>query len=384
MPKVRRCAAARPTISSPAPTAAAGSKRPAGEVRQVQEQQRQERQRGRVGEAVPPEQCVSERERGPEACGHDTRESAPETAGQRVQRPDLGEREQPDSLLQHRRGRPGHQEMGPVEGRHPRVLPKRHAEHPVRVVDQQRSVARDLVGVQHVFRPVVSGHGCLADHPVLDQQRDDQRGRAACGRQRLAAIEAKGRLAQRHGEPGGHKRRRGEPHRHAGQLDSDAGHRDQHHARRRDPQRRRRRKRRRGALSRRGRQQRKQRETGGQHERHNGQRAPTCAQKREQRLANHERRRGEGKRAPSQAFAHRIRVYRPRGHEAFGGIVERRRRIRRLRRIGRRPGWRGTIRAVSPAGGPIGVAGVRRRVARAGLPARQRAQRRRARARHAG
>ena len=52
----------------------------------------------------------------------------------------------------------GRQE-GPVERRHRGVLAKGHAQHPERVVDQQRPVPADLVRVEEVLGPVVAGIG---------------------------------------------------------------------------------------------------------------------------------------------------------------------------------------------------------------------------------
>src|SRR5205085_676942 len=72
-------------------------------------------------------------------------------------------------------GLTGQRQVGAIERRRPRVLAERHAEHPVRVVDQEAAVAADLVAVEDVLGPVVAGHGRTADHPVLQQRAGAER-----------------------------------------------------------------------------------------------------------------------------------------------------------------------------------------------------------------
>ena len=144
----------------------------AGELRGVREEEREERDRGQVRRAVPAEDVLGDREHRPQAGGEHAGEISPERAREREHRQDRRDREHPDPVGEHGRWLAAQLEERAVERRHARVLAERHSEHPEGVVEQERAVAGDLVGVEEVLGPVVSGNRVAADHALLEQHAD--------------------------------------------------------------------------------------------------------------------------------------------------------------------------------------------------------------------
>ena len=108
---------------------------------------------------MPAEDVLLDRQHGPERRGEHAGEVAPERAHEREDAEDRGDREHPDAVREDGRRLAAQRQERAVERRHRRVLAERHAEHPERVVDQQRALRADLVGVEQVLGPVVAGDG---------------------------------------------------------------------------------------------------------------------------------------------------------------------------------------------------------------------------------
>ena len=241
----------------------------------------------------------------PQAGGEHAGEISPERAREREHRQDRRDREHPDPVGEHARWLAAQLEERAIEGRHARVLAERHPEHPEGVVEEERAVAGDLVGVEEVLGPVVSGNRVAADHALLEQHADGHRERQAGGRRQVRPHGRARPLGPGERQADHHEAREREPHDRAVERRAEARHGDQGHRRRREPERRASRQHGHGALADPGGQKRSEREPGRQRERGDREQRRGGACRAEQRLDRDDRDRAQGQRPSPQPTQHR-------------------------------------------------------------------------------
>jgi hypothetical protein len=133
-----------------------------------EQRHRDQRQRRDVWQPVPGEHVECHRRDGVEAGGDEAGRGAPERRSEDEDGEDREHGEHPDAVEERRCRDVRERQERAVDGRDARVEREPvAAQHPVGVVDQERLLALDLLGVEQVLAPVLAGKRGAADHERL-------------------------------------------------------------------------------------------------------------------------------------------------------------------------------------------------------------------------